>query len=569
VVLRFGEVRVKRPAWLFRKLKVGLRTEIILNLALLMTGALLLVGFSIMKIHERDILEQKVRNGKTIVQSVQNSIDLYRTGRLEFSERGFLFHRVIQIYADSEQIEEIAIVDPSQKVIACSLEGKRTGRIADENMARAISKKRVVWTLGRNNSIFLPTYRDLRLFSPLVRGGTLLGGLYVRLSLADLMKSITNSQQLIILLVFLDGVVIVFFGSFLLSRMIVNPLRELLRVTEGITRGDYDQRIEVEESNEIGRLGDSFNEMTARLRESQRDILEYVRSLEIANQRLQQTKMELIRSEKLASIGRFAAGVAHEVGNPLGAILGYTSILQKGVDNRSEELEYLKRIEMEIQRINSIVRELLDFARPSVVEIRAVNLNTVIENCLSLLSYQKSFKHVETSLELKKDLPLVQVDEAQIQQVFVNLIINAVDSMPDGGKLTLKTEDSVLERHPQGNSEVPRRRRNDPADSDYTHLRQPLRRQYPLAPLGGGKRVVCASIIDEGQGIEPENLERIFDPFFTTKDPDKGTGLGLSISLKILENFGGQIEVQSQVRKGSTFRVLLPVPESHIGERCQ
>jgi hypothetical protein len=404
-----------------------------------------------------------------------------------------------------------------------------------------------------------PVYQDLRLFAPLQTSGALVGGVYVRLSLADVMKGIIVSQRLILLLVLLDGMVIVLFGSFLLSRIIVRPLKQLVRATEGIARGDYDQSIILADSNEIGQLADAFREMTGRLRESQCDVEQYVESLEIANERLQQTQMELIRSEKLASIGRFAAGVAHEVGNPLGAILGYTSILQKDLHDGSEAHEYLRRIEVEIQRINKIIRELLDFSRPSVVEIKEVDLNRVIENCLSLLSFQKSFKNVEPSLRLKKDLPRVEVDEAQIQQVFVNLIINAVDAMPDGGTLTVWTEDYILQKIPKLGRDGARRRKDDPADSDYTHLRRSQRAPSGSSVFRMGGRVVCASITDTGTGIRPEDLQRIFDPFFTTKDPNRGTGLGLSISIKILESFGGSIEVESEVGQGSTFRVLLPV----------
>ncbi len=555
---------MKGRTWLFRKLRVGLKTEIILNLALLMTGAMLLVGFSTIKIHERDILEQKVRNGKLILRSVQDSIDLYGTRKIDASDQGFLFHRLIQVYGDPEEIEEIAIVDSSQRVIAGNLDGKQGRRFDNAEMAGAIFEKRVLWEFGRENSLFFKSYRDLKLYSPLFRGGELLGGIYVRLSLADVMKGIMASQRLIVLLVLLDGVVMLLFGSFLLSRVVVNPLKTLVRATEGIARGEYGQRIPIDAGNEIGKLADSFNQMTRRLRESQRNVQEYVRSLEAANERLQQTQMELIRSEKLASIGRFASGVAHEVGNPLGAILGYTSIIQKSMDEGSEESGYMKRIEVEIQRINRIIRELLDFSRPSVVEIKEVDLNRVIENCLSLLSYQKSFKNITPELELKRDLPVVQADEPQIQQVFVNLIINAVDAMPDGGKLTLKTEDYILQKGPKPNNEGQRRRKDDPADSDYTHLRRSEMPRGPFPSLGKGGNVVSASITDTGCGIHPDDLGKIFDPFFTTKDPDKGTGLGLSISLRILENFGGTLEVESQLGKGSTFRILLPAMQRSV-----
>ena len=565
MVLRTGEAWVRRPAWLFRKFRVGLRTEIIFNLALLMTGALLLVGFGIIKIHEQDILKQKVKSGRLIVKSVQNSLSLHLGAKTAAPERTFLLHRTIQVHTDIGEIEDIAIVDPAGRVLASSLEGGREGRINDKAMAEALSKKRVLWRLDRSASKFFPVYRDLRMFAPLTRDGILWGGVYLRLPLADVMGSIVASQRLIILLVLLDGAVIVLFGSLLLSRIIIKPLKALVRATEGIARGEYEQTIVVGDGNEIGKLAEAFNAMTHRLRESQRDVDEYVRSLEIANQRLQQTQMELMRSEKLASIGRFAAGVAHEVGNPLGAILGYTSILQQGCENRTEGLDYLRRIEVEIQRINKIIRELLDFSRPSPVEIRKVDLNAVIEDCLSLLSYQKSFKNIERSLQLKKDIPFVEADESQIQQVLVNLIINAVDAMSlDGGTLTLQTEDYILQNVSTGFNEGARRRRDDPVQADYSHLRRFQRSEPLLGSFARGTRIVCARVTDTGCGIQAEDLEKIFDPFFTTKDPDKGTGLGLSVSLRILESFGGKIEVVSEVGRGSTFSVVLPASR---GER--
>jgi signal transduction histidine kinase len=149
---------------------------------------------------------------------------------------------------------------------------------------------------------------------------------------------------------------------------------------------------------------------------------------------LKQAQEELIRTEKLASIGRFAAGVAHEVGNPLGAILGYTSILQKEGMDRVESKDYLNRIEKEIERINRIVHELLDFARPSKFEIKEVEVNKVIESTLSLLSYQKNFKNIETRLDLQHDLPMIKGDDSQLSQVFLNIILNAIDAMPNGGR---------------------------------------------------------------------------------------------------------------------------------------
>jgi signal transduction histidine kinase len=281
----------------------------------------------------------------------------------------------------------------------------------------------------------------------------------------------------------------------------------------------------------------------------------------LKNKQLKQTQEELIRTEKLASIGRFAAGVAHEVGNPLGAIFGYTSILEKEGIDREEARDYLKRIEKEIERINRIVRELLDYARPSKLEIREVDVNKVVENTLSLLSYQKNFRNIETQLELQLDLPVVMGDESQLSQVFINIVLNAIDAMPTGGTLRIRTEEYLIENSFADPMPLlgPPRRKGDPDESDYSHIRKINPLSVMLMKFSRGDRVVKARISDTGVGIKKEDLERIFDPFFTTKDPDKGTGLGLSISLRIVESMGGEMRVESEVGKGSAFEIYFPI----------
>ena len=275
---------------------------------------------------------------------------------------------------------------------------------------------------------------------------------------------------------------------------------------------------------------------------------------------MKQAQEELIRSEKLASVGRFAAGVAHEVGNPLGAILGYTSILRKEGLGREESEDYMKRIENEIERINTIVRGLLDFARPSKFEIREVEINKIIQNTLSLLAYQTNFKNIQTQLNLQSDLPLIKGDESQLSQVFINIILNAIDAMPNGGVLEIQTKDHVIEYLDDDRSQeiYAPRRRSDPTEFDYSRLRKLPPYPPGFTKFSRGDRLVKVGIIDTGIGIKKDDLENVFDPFFTTKAPNKGTGLGLSISLKIVESLGGEIRVESELGKGTRFEVYFP-----------
>ena len=366
-----------------------------------------------------------------------------------------------------------------------------------------------------------------------------------------------------LILIMLDSLVLIVFGSFLLSRVLVKPLKDLVRLTKKISEGDFNETIEVTSTNEIGQLITSFNRMTERLKENQENIKMHLDSLELANKKLKQAQEELIRTEKLASIGRFAAGVAHEVGNPLGSILGYTSILAGDEVTREETRDYLKRIEKEIERINRIVKELLNFARPSRLDIQEVEINKVIEETLSLLSYQKSFKNIETRLTLQSDLPMIKGNESQLSQVFINIILNAVDAMPNGGVLGIETENYVVGSRERGDWEHPylRRRKNDPLETDYFHLRSPNPFLVLFTKFSRGDRLIKVQISDTGMGIKKEDMEKIFDPFFTTKDPDKGTGLGLSVSLRIIESLEGEVKVRSEGGKGSAFEIYFPVAQ--------
>jgi signal transduction histidine kinase len=380
----------------------------------------------------------------------------------------------------------------------------------------------------------------------------------------EVMAFLLESQKVILSTIILDAIVLIVFGSFLLSRVLVKPLKDLVRLTQKISEGDFSQKIEGTPKNEIGQLIGSFNRMIDKLAENQESLENYLTSLESTNKKLVEAQEELTRTEKLASIGRFAAGVAHEVGNPLGAILGYTSILEKEGVDREESKDYLKRIEKEIQRINRIVRELLDFARPSKIEIREVNINKVIESTLSLLSYQKGFKNIETRLDLQNPLAMIKGDESQLSQVMINIILNAVDAMPNGGILKIQTEELVAEEPVTDRLQrlhSPRRRRGDPTESDYSHMRKPDPLSSMMTRFSAGNRLVRIRFSDTGMGIKKEDLDRIFDPFFTTKAPDKGTGLGLSISLRIVESMGGEVKVQSEVGKGSTFDLLFQASE--------
>ena len=538
----------------------------IINISVLMLAAILLIGFTISRIVERNILLERVRYGERMIQDFQAVIDFMFRDRKELSLDDPSIKKEIQdfvrIYIKEKGFNELLVVDHRLKVIASKRPEGVDRQYPNEEMRESIRSGQSHNEIEKSGTFFSTHYQSMVFFAPLWAQGKIVGGIQMEVPLEDLMMNLLEFKKIILISIMLDAIVLIVFGTFLLSRGLVKPLKDLVRLTQKISDGDFSQPIEVTSKNEIGQLILSFNRMVERLKENQENLEKYLESLESTNKKLKQAQEELIRTEKLASIGRFAAGVAHEVGNPLGAILGYTTILEKEGIDQEESKDYLKRIEKEIERINRIVRELLDFARPSKFEIREVEINQVVKNAISLLSYQKNFKNVETQLELQPDLPMVKGDETQISQVFINIILNAIDAMPNGGVLKIQTEglvvgDLFLNRF---QPLYPPRRKGDPVESDYSYMRKagPLSAIY--TKFSKGDRLVKIRVSDTGVGIKEEDLKKIFDPFFTTKAPDKGTGLGLSISLRIVESLGGEMRVESEEGRGTAFEIYFPVP---------
>ena len=554
-----------KNTWLFKKLNLGLRTEIIFNISLLMLAAILLIGFSISKITEKNIVGEKIRNAEGMIRDFQSIIDFVSRDKKDLSLAHPFLKKEIQdfvnIYGKGQRFYDLVITDPELKVIASKMPELMDKRYSNDLMESTIRSGQIHTEVDKSGGLVSTQYRRLIVYSPLWIQGKIAGAIKMEIPIGDVMMHLLESQRMILIWIILDAIVLIVFGSFLLSRVLVKPLKDLILLTQKISAGDLSEKIEVTSKNEIGQLIGSFNLMIERLKEKQESLDSHLESLEFANKKLKQAQEELIRTEKLASIGRFAAGVAHEVGNPLGAILGYTSILEKDGINQEESKDYLNRIEKEVERINRIVRELLDFVRPSQFEICDVEVNNVIENTLSLISHQKNFVGIKTQLDLQPNLPTIKGDESKISQVLINIILNAIDAMPNGGILSIQTkeyivEDSLVDPFQQFYSP---RRREDPTESNYSHLRKPDPFTAIFTKFSIGDRLVKIGISDTGIGIKEEDIKSIFDPFFTTKAPDKGTGLGLSVSLRIVESMEGEIRVESEEGKGSTFEVYFPV----------
>jgi signal transduction histidine kinase len=312
--------------------------------------------------------------------------------------------------------------------------------------------------------------------------------------------------------------------------------------------------VQVPGGAEIAELARSFNVMLAALKSKQEEADAHMKSLEKANQDLQAAREETIRTEKMASVGLLAAGTAHEIGTPLSAIIGYTGILLDELKDDELKADYLRRIEKESARIDRIVRDLLNYARPSTAEFEHVDVACLLEETFDMLERQGAFKKIGRSMEVEKDIPPLFIDRHQMLQVLINLIINARDAMPQGGEITVRVYTGELRMNPGKDPRLPPlvtmgRRKED------------FQGAFRASFLSGRSFANCVKIEvrDSGTGIDEEILGRIFDPFFTTKEPGKGTGLGLSISARIIDSFGGRITVESARGNGTRFIIWLPV----------
>lgn len=345
-----------------------------------------------------------------------------------------------------------------------------------------------------------------------------------------------------------------------LRRMVLEPLEAMAEEARRVANGAYDRRVPEQGPTELRDLAGSINRMADALLEDRRKLAENVDSLQEVNRALTEARDELIQAEKLASVGRLATGLAHEIGNPLNSVLTYAEVgRRRGVSG-----EWLDGIEDEARRIDEILRGLLEFARPGDPVISPHELNPIVEETLGLLQSQRKLDSVEVETSLGEDLPSVWVSPIHLQQVLVNLLLNAVDALegPEGepGRqvVSVRTRRGTY-RGPTGvRNRV--RRRGDPEEVDYSHLRRFHRDHSPAVdhPLEAGDPVVAVEVLDTGPGLEADSPERVFDPFYTTKEPGRGTGLGLAVSARLVSRMGGTISAEDRSDgPGACFRVIL------------
>ncbi len=358
-------------------------------------------------------------------------------------------------------------------------------------------------------------------------------------------------------LLVVDLAVLFVFGRALLRRTLLEPVDRLVEDTRRIADGDYRHGVRPSDVEELQSLADSVHAMADRLIRDQRLLAENVESLERTNRELVRTRDQLVQAARLASVGTLSAGIAHEVGNPLGAIFTYVDAARARAKEAGMDTEILDDIRDEARRIDRIIRGLLDYARPEEQEPGPTRPGDVLERVRDLLDAQGHLDDVSVTWTVEDGVPPVHVDPHRLEHVLVNLFLNAADALEGRGGGRIRARVSV---EPGMARRLPVRREEDPPEVNYAHRRRvaPEQDGGEPDPLWTAEKVVVLTVEDDGPGLPEEEVDRLFDPFYTTKEPGKGTGLGLSICARLVDGMSGRIEAENHPEGGARFTIRLP-----------
>lgn len=362
-----------------------------------------------------------------------------------------------------------------------------------------------------------------------------LGVLDINVSLAKIDEGIAEYQRNIILNLLVIMIAVALVSAGFVWLMIYGPVKKLIAGTRRIAMGDLDHVIEIKSFDELGMLANSFNKMTRDLRRANEEITDWAKTLEdrVENktQELQRANQTILQAEKLASVGRLAAIVAHELNNPLAGIVNYAKLLIRRIDNNKfneksyeKSREILEMVMSEALRCGEIVKSLLQFSRQSDLELAPNDMDAIITDSVRLIEHLITLRSIDLKLDIEDGIPKINCDSQKIKQVLLALLLNACDAIVEEGSIVIAC------RYLQ--------------DSEMVEI----------------------AVKDDGVGMSEETARRIFEPFFTTKEEGDGVGLGLSVAMSIVERHGGSISVTSSLNKGAIFTLVLPKSPSKFLE---
>ncbi len=504
-------------------LKIGIRAQLGLGIALITLAGVGFIGLMSIKIVEERALYWKVGEAEKTARLARESMAKLSPWLDEYKAL-----QLLGVVMRGAGVRDYRLTTPSGRIVV------KEGELP-EGGGKALSALDGIRIRRLGGGWLAGPGRLLNVSAVFKDGGPIAGRLDFTISLADIKGELAGVKKFLIIYIILDSAIIIGFGFFFLSGSIINPIRRLTEAASRIAGGSFGERVDIHSDNEIGLMASSFNKMAGKIEEE-------INTLERVNSELVSAQEEVLRSSTLAAVGRLAAGIAHEIGNPLGAVGGYLQILESGSLDSADEKDIIVRAGREVTRIDSILREFLEFSRAEKKPLQPVDVNALLLESIAGLEGHPDFKDIVLKTSLGDSLPAVKINEGKLRQVFINLLVNAAQSMSAADGAGEIVVESQLQKMPVKGANL-RRRKGD----------KPLRAGEEIY-----RNFVSVRIKDSGTGISEEDARKIFDPFYTTKEVGKGTGLGLFVSESILKTYGGQIDFESKVAEGSTFTVRLP-----------
>jgi len=519
--------------------RIGVKISVLTSV--LAIGFLSVHTFFSIQYYREELIEEVIRSvsllSDTIKASSRADMLLYAPDRLHHTvdsigkqpsiQKMRIFNYVGEIIYSSDRSEMNLLVDKqAEQCYACHSAEKPLERLSTPERTRIFTSPSGNRVLGMINPIY--NEPDCSSASCHVHPADqkVLGVIDIDVSLEPIDARIRQAEAKLLSIGLASAVALAVIIMFLINRFLNQPLKVLIEGTRRVAHDDMDVQIPIRTDDELGIFARSFNQMTQDLKRAKESLTQWGCRLEqMVSERtkdLQETQQQLIRSEKLASLGKLSAGIAHEINNPLTGILTLSQLLMDEFPEESDAHQDLKLIVRETIRCRSIVRGLLDFARQTAPEKVSIEINEVIQEILRIVTTQESFQNIWVETQYDPENPRIMADLDQLKQVFFNVIVNASEAMGGNGKLKIVTQ----------------------WEKDRSRI-----------------AVHC---IDSGPGIPEENLTRLFDPFFTTKE--MGTGLGLAISYGILKAHRGNIEVRSKLGEGCEMIITLPAEPHEVLE---
>ncbi len=495
----------------------GLKFQSIIPLAVLLTIGMILVDVVVVVFWQRDMVRAEVNRAQAVLRVWNEG-----TPSRSLQSQSLVRHSLRKLCrAEGSSCKDILFY--RNEII--SLNGVTPARLHERLHQVAVSGKPYVTVQGVVWRWYGPSKTSLFVSIPLIKEAMQPASIGVLIDLRPMYERIGRQQDYVLVYILVNVLLLTVVGLFRMFTLVIRPIDKMVEISE-----EYDESKEEwfsfgMDRNELGKLSLALNRMLTRIKSDRERLRSTITSLEIANDQLQKSQKEMVRTEKLAAVGRLAAGLSHEIGNPLGIIQGYLNLLEDDTLTTDERMQFSNRASSELNRISVLVRQLLNLARSPSEGDEVIDVCAIFSEMQDIFTTQKSLGDIEIVSQCEQQGGTVKMDPAAFRQVMLNCLLNAVDAI---------------------------KARSDVAVGRIAMSCSTERR-------AGEETVVLIRIEDDGIGIAQDQLDIIFDPFYTTKEPGQGTGLGLSVSAMTVEAAGGKIRAESIKDTGTTIIIELPL----------